>query len=67
MAPDAGAVTLCACAPPSDHDEKLYELGPSVCGDGALRELLEPMMTVRLNAVAADVPLTASCSPAGLD
>ena len=42
-------------------------VGPTACGDGALTELLDPTMTVRLNGAVADVPLTASCSPAGLD
>ena len=37
-----------------------------VWGEGALTELLDPMITVRVNGVAWLVEPTASCSPGGL-
>ena len=54
-------------APPSDHDENVFDVPPSVCGVGALTELLDFWITVTTNGVTAVAVLTASESPDGLD
>ena len=63
----AGAVIVCVWAPPFDQDENPYVVPASVCGETALTLLAEPMITVLLNGVAADVLPTTSCSPVGLE
>ena len=65
----AGATMMWLWAPPSDQEEKLYVEWFTVCGDGALTELLDPTTTVVLNGVACALELTArsvSLRPAGL-
>ena len=58
----AGATMVWLRAPPSDQEEKLYVERFTVCGDGALTELLEPTTTVVLNGALRLVALTASPS-----
>src|SRR5688500_4084079 len=60
-------MTVWLCAPPSDHASNWYCRPSSVCGDGALTEVLEPRMTVRLNGVRSALGPTASSSPVGDD
>ncbi len=58
---EAGATSTCVCAPPSDQDEKAYDVPPTSCGETALTEFADPMMTVRVNgAVPAALPTTSS-------
>ena len=42
-------------------------MAPSVWGDGALTELLEPTITVRVNGVAPESLPTARLRPGGVD
>src|ERR1700704_3904682 len=58
---------LWVAAPPSDHDAKLYEVPPSVCGDDALIELIEFTITVRANGVTELVLPTVSDRPDGTE
>ncbi len=51
----AGAVTLCVCPPPSDHEPNRKACPPN-CGDGALIDWLEPAITVRVNGAARGRP-----------
>ena len=39
---------LWVAAPPSDQETNAYDVPPSVCGDGAMIELVDPWMTVRV-------------------
>src|SRR5688572_24260440 len=52
--------------PPSDQPAKWYVTPPRDCGVGALMELLEPTITVRLKGVACVRPLMPTWSPPGL-
>lgn len=54
-----------AVVTPSVHDRKTC-LPFSVCGEGALTELLEPTITVREKGALALAPLKVSFSPVGL-
>ncbi len=54
-------------APRSDQAANWYDVPPDVCGEGALIELVEPMMTVRVKGVAWLVLPTESCSPDGFE
>src|SRR5262245_56219728 len=65
--PLAEAVMLWVAAPPSDHEAKSKVLAPEAWGDGALTELLDPLITVRVNGVVSLDASTASESPAGTD
>jgi hypothetical protein len=57
----AGAVIVCAAAPPSDQDENVHP----ACGEMASTALSEPTITVREKGVVeVEVP-TVSCSPCG--
>ena len=49
----ASAVIEWAAVPPSDHEPKLYELPPRVCGEGAAMEFSEPSITVVVNGAAS--------------
>ena len=51
----AFATTLCVAAPPSDQEENVYVVPESVCGDGALIEFEEPLITIFVNGAAAVV------------
>ncbi len=46
---EAGAMMVCVWAPPSDQDVNVYDEPPRVCGETALTEFAEPMITVRVN------------------
>jgi hypothetical protein len=61
----AGAVSSWLWAPPSDQDENENGVTPTVCGDGALTELREPMMTTRMSGASAVVLPTARRKPLG--
>ena len=64
VGPD-GAVMLCEAAPPSDHDANWYEVPLTDCVGGALIELSELTITVRVNgATELELP-TVSVSPVG--
>ena len=62
----AGAVMLWLVGPPSDQDENAYCVAASVCGVGALIELLDPTITVRLAGVVTDSLPIATCRPGGV-
>jgi hypothetical protein len=47
-------------APPSDHVLNWYATSPGVWGEGALMELAEPRITVRVNGVTEPVAPTTS-------
>ena len=57
----------CAAAPPSDHERKLKDVPPIVCGDGAATEFSEPSITVFVNGALAAVAPSASVAPVGLE
>ena len=56
----AGATMLWVCGPASDQDENRYVVPPKVWGEGALIELVEPTITVRVKGVVAVLPPTVS-------
>src|SRR3954463_9162981 len=58
---------MCVCAPLSDQDPNEYVVPATVCGDVAVMEFCEPMMTVRWNVVVDAVALTARDRPLGTD
>ncbi len=62
---EAGATIVCVWAPPLDQDENVYDEPPRVCGETALTEFAEPMITVRVNGAAACVGPTTSWSRLG--
>jgi hypothetical protein len=58
-------VRVCVVTP-SDQDLKIcLPLPRRFCGDGALTELLDPTITVRVNGAVALAPLKVSVSPLG--
>ena len=59
------AITSCDCSPASDQLCQLYVVPPRVCGVVAEIVFREPLTTVCVNGVAAEVELTASWSPLG--
>ena len=62
----AGAtIVLFAVVTPSDHVRKSC-LPRSVCGEGALSELLDPVMTMREKGETLLTPLIVNLSPVGL-
>ena len=65
VAAPAGAVTSWFCAPPSDHPVHPYVIPPTVCGESAESEFVEPTMTRLMNGVASFAPPTVSVSPLG--
>src|SRR6266540_1961390 len=60
---------LWVAAPPSDHlrNTNVRFCGPKICGLGALIELFEPTITVRVNGAVPAVPPTTSSAPVGLE
>ena len=54
-----------AVVTPSDQDLK-YCLPRRFCGEGALTELVDPTIAVRVNGAVALAPLKVSVSPVGL-
>jgi hypothetical protein len=62
-----GATSSWTCGKPSDHDEKVYGVPFSSCGEGAETELSDPTITSRVKgATALELP-TPSRRPLGLD
>jgi hypothetical protein len=61
----AGATMLWVCAPPSDHDWKVYCCFPFPWGETALMVLEDPTITLRVIVAFADVPFTVKVSPPG--
>src|SRR4051794_4170111 len=58
---------LWVARPPSDHDLKSYDVPPRVCGVGAVIELADPWITVRLNGVVLARLFTVSDRPDGTE
>src|ERR687883_2008888 len=58
---------LCDCAPPSDHDEKLYVEPPIVCGDVALIEFVDPITACFVSGAAPAISSIPTFAPVGFE
>jgi hypothetical protein len=61
----AGVVTLCAAAPPSDHDTNSYVVPPDTCVAGASMLRTIPTTLSKVSGVAMGCASSRSWRPAG--